>query len=211
MIHFKKTVGIISAAVLALALVPVTALVVNADTPVNYYGKSADGSVDSGTVTEYSLITSTDTQWGTDGTTTWYVADSDLTIDEKVEVIGNVNIIVKDGVNFIINGGIEGSTAQVTVYSETEAGTGIIAVTGADGYTGDDGMVWSGADNVNGGTGEDGLVAVDCGKFIVSGGIVTVVGGKGGNGGEAGYNYDYEKGHRSTLCFRSILFGVILY
>ena len=192
--HFKKTVGIISAAVLALALVPVTALVANADTPVNYYGKSADGSVDSGTVTDYSLITSADTQWGTDGTTTWYVADSDLTIDEKVEVMGNVNIIVKDGVNFIINGGIEGSTAQVTVYSETEAGTGIIAVTGADGYTGADGLCWSGADNVNGGTGEDGLVAVDCGKFIVSGGIVTVVGGKGGNGGEAGDNYDYETG-----------------
>ena len=194
--HFKKTVGIISAAALALAIVPITALVANADTAVNYYGKTADGSVDSGTVTDYSLITSTDTQWGTDGETKWYVADSDLTIDEKVEVYGNVNIIVKDGVNFIINGGIEGSTAQVTVYSETEAGTGIIAVTGADGYTGNDGATCSGADKVNGKVGEDGLAAVDCGKFIVSGGIVTVVGGKGGDGGTAGYDIDYETGNR---------------
>ena len=68
------------------------------------YGLSADGTVISGTVTDYTKIASTDTAWGTAGKETWYVADgivniitttydydNNKNVYNPVEIKGNVN------------------------------------------------------------------------------------------------------------------------
>jgi Zn ribbon nucleic-acid-binding protein len=45
---------------------------------------------------------------------------------------------------------------------------------------------------LHGKNGEDGKVAVNVSSFTVAGGTVTVIGGNGGKGGDAGYNTDYD-------------------
>ena len=67
--------GIATSAVLAVGSLSFTAINAIADEAVSYYGLSADGTVISGTVTDYTKIASTDTAWGTAGKETWYVAE----------------------------------------------------------------------------------------------------------------------------------------
>lgn len=190
---FKVFVGTLTAAVVAVGTVSFTAITAIADETVSYYGISADGTVLSGTVTDYTKITSSDTAWGIAGEETWYVADGNLTVNSgaPIELLGNVNIILKDGAEFIIGNGIEGTDAAITFYSEADDKSGIIAFMGAAGKKGGFGQVNSGSERANGEQGSDGKVAVDVSSFTVAGGTVTVVGGKGGNGGEAGYGEDY--------------------
>ncbi len=172
---------------------------------MSYYGLSADGTVISGTVTDYTKIASTDTAWGIAGKETWYVADGIVNIitttydydNQKniynpVEIKGNVNVILKnDAVVSVVNG-IAGTDATITFYSESENASGVIGFIGAYGDNGGWGTTDSGSDEANGKNGEDGKVAVNVSSFTVAGGTVTVIGGNGGKGGDAGYNTDYD-------------------
>lgn len=176
-----------------------------ADEAVSYYGLSADGTVISGTVTDYTRIASTDTAWGTAGKETWYVADGIVNIitttydydNQKniynpVELKGNVNVILKNGAEVSVVNGIAGTDATITFYSESESASGVIGFIGAYGDNGGWGSTDSGSDKANGKNGEDGKVAVNVSSFTVADGTVTVIGGNGGKGGDAGYNTDYD-------------------
>lgn len=197
--------GIATSAVLAVGSLSFTAINAIADEAVSYYGLSADGTVISGTVTDYTRITSTDTAWGIAGKETWYVADgivniitttydydNNKNIYNPVEIKGNVNVILKnDAVVSVVNG-IAGTDATITFYSESENASGVIGFIGAYGDNGGWGTTDSGSDEANGKNGEDGKVAVNVSSFTVAGGTVTVIGGNGGKGGDAGYNTDYD-------------------
>lgn len=197
--------GIATSAVLAVGSLSFTAINAIADEAVSYYGLSADGTVISGTVTDYTKIASTDTAWGIAGKETWYVADGIVNIitttydydNQKniynpVEIKGNVNVILKnDAVVSVVNG-IAGTDATITFYSESENASGVIGFIGAYGDNGGWGTTDSGSDEANGKNGEDGKVAVNVSSFTVAGGTVTVIGGNGGKGGDAGYNTDYD-------------------
>lgn len=196
---------IATSAVLAVGTLSFTVINAIADEAVSYYGLSADGTVISGTVTDYTKIASTDTAWGTAGKETWYVADGIVNIitttydydNQKniynpVELKGNVNVILKnDAVVSVVNG-IAGTDATITFYSESESASGVIGFIGAYGDNGGWGSTDSGSDKANGKNGEDGKVAVNVSSFTVAGGTVTVIGGNGGKGGDAGYNTDYD-------------------
>lgn len=197
--------GIATSAVLAVGSLSFTAINAIADEAVSYYGLSADGTVISGTVTDYTKIASYDTAWGIAGKETWYVADGIVNIitttydydNQKniynpVEIKGNVNVILKnDAVVSVVNG-IAGTDATITFYSESENASGVIGFIGAYGDNGGWGTTDSGSDEANGKNGEDGKVAVNVSSFTVAGGTVTVIGGNGGKGGDAGYNTDYD-------------------
>lgn len=197
--------GIATSAVLAVGSLSFTAINAIADEAVSYYGLSADGTVISGTVTDYTKIASSDTAWGIAGKETWYVADGIVNIitttydydNQKniynpVEIKGNVNVILKnDAVVSVVNG-IAGTDATITFYSESENASGVIGFIGAYGDNGGWGTTDSGSDEANGKNGEDGKVAVNVSSFTVAGGTVTVIGGNGGKGGDAGYNTDYD-------------------
>ena len=180
-----------------------TAINAIADEAVSYYGLSADGTVTSGTVTDYTKIASTDTAWGTAGKETWYVADgivniitttydydNNKNVYNPVEIKGNVNVILKNGAEVIVSHGITGTDATITFYSESESASGVIGFIGADGYDGTSGATESGPDMTKGENGEDGKDAVNVSSLTVAGGTVTVIGGDGGKGGDAGYGTD---------------------
>ena len=193
--------GIATSAVLAVGSLSFTAINAIADEAVSYYGLSADGTVISGTVTDYTKIASSDTAWGIAGKETWYVADGIVNIVtttydydnstyiyNPVELKGNVNVILKNGAEVSVLNGIAGTDATITFYSESESASGVIGFIGATGSEGKRGGTCSGYDAVDGENGADGKAAVNVSSFTVAGGTVTVIGGKGGKGGDAGYD-----------------------
>lgn len=190
---------------LAVGSLSFTAINAIADEAVSYYGLSADGTVISGTVTDYTKIASTDTAWGTAGKETWYVADgivniitttydydNNKNVYNPVEIKGNVNVILKNGAVVSVVNGIAGTDATITFYSESENASGVIGFIGATGDDGGWGTTNSGSDEANGKNGEDGKDAVNVSSFTVAGGTVTVIGGDGGKGGGAGYGTNYD-------------------
>lgn len=185
---------IATSAVLAAGTLSFTVISAIADEAVSYYGLSADGTVVSGTVTDYTRITSTDTAWGISGKETWYVADGNIGIGttNPLDLKGNVNVILKNGAEVSVWNGIAGTDATITFYSESESASGVIGFIGATGDDGGWGTTESGPDEANGKNGEDGKDAVNVSSFTVAGGTVTVIGGDGGKGGDAGYGTDYD-------------------
>ena len=196
---------IATSAVLAVGTLSFTVINAIADEAVSYYGLSADGTVVSGTVTDYTRIASTDTAWGIAGKETWYVADgivniitttydydNNKKIYNPVEIKGNVNVILKNGAEVSVVNGIAGTDATITFYSESESASGVIGLIGATGDDGGWGTTNSGSDEANGKNGEDGKDAVNVSSFTVAGGTVTVIGGDGGKGGDAGYGTNYD-------------------
>lgn len=185
---------IATSAVLAVGTLSFTVINAIADEAVSYYGLSADGTVVSGTVTDYTRITSTDTAWGIAGKETWYVADGNFgigTTTNPLDLKGNVNVILKNGAEVSVWNGIAGTDATITFYSESESASGVIGFIGATGDDGGWGTTESGPDEANGKNGEDGKDAVNVSSFTVAGGTVTVIGGDGGKGGDAGYGTDH--------------------
>lgn len=196
---------IATSAVLAVGTLSFTVISAIADEAVSYYGLSADGTVVSGTVTDYTKIASSDTAWGIAGKETWYVADgivniitttydydNNKNVYNPVEIKGNVNVILKNGAEVSVVNGIAGTDATITFYSESESASGVIGFIGATGDDGGWGTTESGPDEANGKNGEDGKDAVNVLSFTVAGGTVTVIGGDGGKGGDAGYGTDYD-------------------
>lgn len=185
---------IATSAVLAVGSLSFTAINAIADEAVSYYGLSADGTVISGTVTDYTKIASYDTAWGIAGKETWYVADGIFNIytTNPLNLKGNVNVILKNGAEVSVLNGIAGTDATITFYSESENASGVIGFIGATGDDGGWGTTNSGSDEANGKNGEDGKDAVNVSSFTVAGGTVTVIGGDGGKGGGAGYGTNYD-------------------
>lgn len=187
--------GIATSAVLATGTLSFTVINAIADEAVSYYGLSADGTVISGTVTDYTRITSTDTAWGIAGKETWYVADGNFgigTTTNPLDLKGNVNVILKNGAEVSVVNGIAGTDATITFYSESESANGVIGFIGADGAKGGDGQTESTEVKAQGESGKNGLVAVDVSSLTVAGGTITIIGGDGGNGGNAGYGTNYD-------------------
>ena len=197
---FKVFAGAVTAAALVAGALSFTAITAIADETVDYYGISADGTVISGTVTDYTKITSDDTAWGTAGKDSWYVADGIIEIDtttydydryinvyNPVELKGNVNVILKNSAEVTVKNGIAGTDATITFYSESKSASGVIAFIGADGAKGKNGQTESFENTAPGESGKNGLVAVDVDLLTVAGGTITIIGGDGGDGGNGGY------------------------
>lgn len=191
--------GIATSAVLAVGTLSFTVINAIADEVVSYYGLSADGTVVSGTVTDYTRIASTDTAWGIAGKETWYVADgivniitttydydNNKNVYNPVEIKGNVNVILKNNAEVSVVNGIAGTDATITFYSESESASGVIGLIGAYGDDGKNGQTESFESTTPGESGENGLVAVDVASLTVAGGTITIIGGDGGDGGDGG-------------------------
>ena len=142
------------------------------------------------------------TTWNTG----WYVAQGDITIGsenspQRVTVSGNVKLILEDGCNLTVNGGIEVEDPNsLTIYAQSADGSmGTLNATGdydcagigGGGYGGSGGKItinggvvkatgsnW--AAGIGGGFGDDG------GTIKISGGEVTATGGEYGGAGIGG-------------------------
>ena len=203
----KRLLSIVLALCMVLALMPQMAF---ADTVTGITYLDASGAQQ--TCDNATAVTEDDTTWGTDNETTWYVAQGDVTIESRVTVTGDVHLILADGCNLTVNGGIYVSSwtaSKLTIYGQ-ENGTGELyayASSGSD-YAGIGGNKepygTSGEITINGGNitavGDGigaGIGGGDMGGFeciTINGGTVTATGGN--NGGSSGIG-TFEGGNTS--------------
>ena len=193
----KRLFSIVLSLCMVLALMPQMKF---ADTVTGITYLDASGAQQ--TCDNATAVTEDDTTWGTDNETTWYVAQGDVTIESRVTVTGDVHLILADGCNLTVNGGIYVSSwtaSKLTIYGQ-ENGTGELyayASSGSD-YAGIGGNKepygTSGEITINGGNitavGDGigaGIGGGDMGGFeciTINGGTVTATGGN--NGGSSG-------------------------
>lgn len=193
----KRLFSIVLSLCMVLALMPQMTF---ADTVTGITYLDASGAQQ--TCDNATAVTEDDTTWGTDNETTWYVAQGDVTIESRVTVTGDVHLILADGCNLTVNGGIYVSSltaSKLTIYGQ-ENGTGELyayASSGSD-FAGIGGNKepygTSGEITINGGNitavGDGigaGIGGGDMGDFeciTINGGTVTATGGN--NGGSSG-------------------------
>ena len=125
----------------------------------------------------------------------WYVVNEDLTINGRVTMSGDVNLILCDGATLTVQNGINTSGAALNIYGQTQ-GTGKL-VANADYYTagigGNNGSITinSGTVIATGGSDAAGIGGGrynNGGRITINGGTVTANGGYGGAGIGGGYS-----------------------
>ena len=125
-------------------------------------------------------VMTTATAWADDiivtDQTTWkggntYHVESDMTIDSRISVTGDVTLFIADGVTLTANQGITISSGTLTI-----EGPGTLIATGQNGNPGENYRIGK-----PGGNGTDGI----SGSVIVKGATVNATGGNGGDGGNA--------------------------
>ena len=191
----KRILSILLCCVMLVGLLPTVAL---AEGGVSYLDETGTSQ----TCASATEVTSSDTGWGTSGTTTWYVVQGTVIIGSRVTVSGDVHLILTDGCTLTVNGGIQvqddddditnGSANALTIYAQsTDKSTmGKLIAKGAE-------RDYNAVIGGNGGNSYGG----SCGTIIINGGTVTAtstgygaaIGGgdgisTGGSGGEITIN-----------------------
>ena len=193
----KRLLSIVLSLCMVLALMPQMTF---ADTVTGITYLDASGAQQ--TCDNATAVTEDDTTWGTDNETTWYVAQGDVTIESRVTVTGDVHLILADGCNLTVNGGIYVSSwtaSKLTIYGQ-ENGTGELyayASSGSDfagiggnkepyGTSGEitinGGNITAVGDGIGAGIGGGDMGGFEC--ITINGGTVTATGGN--NGGSSG-------------------------
>lgn len=114
----KRLFSLICMLAFCLELLPAAALA--AQEPVSYIDRSWNGSTvteTEKTVSNYTSITESTTDWSSG----WYVASGNVTINKRVQLQGNVYLILEDTCVLTIHGGIhlEG-TNSLTIYGQSD-------------------------------------------------------------------------------------------
>lgn len=162
------------------------------------------------TCTDYTVVTASDTAWGTAGNETWYVVNSTFENSNRITVNGTVNLILCDGAKLTASKGItvtSGKTLNIYAQSENESkgelfATGdedennrkYAAIGGCDqGQSGGTVNIHGGTVTANGilyGAGIGGANFGSGGNVTIYGGAVNATGGSSAAGIGAGNNYD---------------------
>ena len=139
--------------------------VIDKSSPVSYLDENGAAQ----TCDYYEVVTADDTQW----TTGWYVVNSDVTINQRIPVNGDVKLILTDGHTLTVNGGIHVTGGdRFTVYGQ-ENGNGKLTATATN--------------NVGAGIGGNGITTTSAqdgengGTIVIAGGIIEAVGGDSAN------------------------------
>ena len=135
-----------------------------------------DANGDEQTCASATVVTENDTAWGaSDSQEHWYVVNSNVTINTRVTVTGNVRLILEDGCDLTVNGGITVTGDNSLTICAQSAGEGMGKLTANAG--------WERAAIVS----EQSQAA---GNITICGGNITAVGGGsaaiGNVNGEAG-------------------------
>ena len=99
-----------------------------------------------------TVVTETDTAWGaSDSQEHWYVVNSNVTINTRVTVTGDVHLILKDGFTLNATKGINVSEGNsLTIYAQSAGeGMGKLITTGSVSVAGIGGIWFYGADSAN--------------------------------------------------------------
>ena len=128
-----------------------------------------------------TMIDYATTQMGSPGEETWYIVSDTVTIDNRIELQGTVNLILADECNFTASEGLHltsGNTLNIYVQS---LGNGRLY---ASSYSGKDAAIGG-----NGGSNEDdqGGDGENAGNVNIFGGVIETNGNIGGGNGGEGY------------------------
>ena len=154
---------------------------VYADDSITYVSRSWDSSSKSvissiRTCSNYTVVNSETTAWSTG----WYVVNSDVTIDSRIEIATNygttVNLILCDGATLTASKGIHAKSVYLNIYGQI-GGTGALIATSTSSTSS------SGA-GIGGNSKESG------GYIKIYGGNVTAAGEGSGTGIGGGWNGD---------------------
>ncbi len=112
----RKIVHSIFALLLCFSLLP-TNTIVHANTAVSYL--DAQGTTQ--TIEDYTIINNTTTSLtSSDDSKEWYVVNENIEINTRLQVSGDVHLILLNNSKLIVNGGIHVSeNNQLTIYSQT--------------------------------------------------------------------------------------------
>ncbi|WP_317321215.1 Ig-like domain-containing protein [Subdoligranulum variabile] len=122
----KRLFALIPVLLFCLTMLPTTALAATVEN-ITYLDENGTQQ----TAASATQVTNSDTQW-TDG---WYVAQSNITIDGTVTISGNVHLILEDGCNLTVNGGIllqSDSNMYIYAQSTEKERMGSLTATGTD-------------------------------------------------------------------------------
>ena len=121
----KRLFSIFCALALCLALLPVTALAAEVTVDYIYYTWDEDTQTLSGPTkgtASATEVTADNTNWGSSDTGEhWYVVSGDVTIGGRINVTGDVRLILTDGYTLTANGGIQVAEGnRLTIYGQRE-------------------------------------------------------------------------------------------
>ena len=185
-------------AVSALALA-VTLIAPNAALAADYVDANGAAGTDAGAQSA-TTVTEATTTWNSG----WYVVENDVTISSRIEVSGDVNLILGDDATLNATSGISVTgTNSLTIFAESPSGSGeLIAGNAGSDYAaiGAEPAWSSGEITINGGSitatggpqaaGIGGRSSADIRSITINGGTVSATGGEygagigGGNGGD---------------------------
>ena len=168
--HTRKKLGsILLSLALMLSLVPAFSMTALADDAVSYIDHTVSGNTataETKTCESYTVLTD-QTAWA-DGTT--YVANSNVTIADRITVTGTVNLILCDGATLTASSGItvaSGNTLNIYAQSDGE-GMGSLTATGS-----------ANAAGIGGSSSAGGTVNIHGGNLTVTGGSFAAAIGAG--------------------------------
>ena len=176
----KTLLSLSLAVVMVLGMIPgiPASITVQAAEAVTYL----DASGAAQTCTEYTVIDDTSTTWEAG----WYVADEDVTINDRITANGDVHLILLDGITLTAAKGItvpSGGTFHVYAQSDNGQSMGVLNATATE---------WGQAGIGGDGTADAGNITIDGGRIIAKGyggaglgsgrdcktfGIITINGG----------------------------------
>lgn len=168
--NLKKIRSICLALAMVTALLPISfsasAEDVKKSVPFFFYDESAK-SVAKGSCTVYTLLSDTMTTWESGK---WYVAEGTVTIPSRVTSVGDVYLILADGCELTVTGGINVGFGESLCIFGQEKGNGKLIADASQ----------SGKQSGIGGRSVHGHR--DCGTVNIYGGAVTARGGESGAG-----------------------------
>ena len=206
---WKRALACVVSAAMVVAFTPVVAWGGTSTETVTYRccdENGANWTTGTKSAGDYTVVGSHSGSGSVTWSTGWYLAQGDVTItntntasgtDKRgVVVSGDVHLILTDGCNLIVNGGIGvSSTNSLTIYAQSTGDNmgKLIAqsVTGGNAGIGGNTQYSGGAITINGGvvtaTGGDGGGAGIGGGYNGAGGGITITGGTvTANGGKEG-------------------------
>lgn len=85
------------------------------------------------TCSSATVVTANDTKWGDDGNNGWYVVNRDVAISGRIEVSGNVHLILADECSLTASQGINvAESNSLTIYAQSVGeGMGALTANGA--------------------------------------------------------------------------------
>ena len=157
---------------LCLSLLPGTAWA-NGDGGVAYIERGWDGNAVTEqveTIDAYTLMDKNTVTWSESTPGGWYVARDNVTINQRVQVQGNVYLILTDGCTLTVNGGIQLEAGNsLTIYGQSDGADTMGKLTAS--ITSENTAIYNAA--IGGNTGETGGTLTVCGGAVEA--TVTVI------------------------------------